>query len=185
MLTSGFPKQIAETLNRISRRIINTEQYMDFLRNRMFRQTLLCHKDLPLKRNVGVEDVHCLLVASAATPEPEPVDLRPGKKQMFQTINGPKAETDYPLTKSALKILKDHWPRAIDFSDLAHEATSCLRASSAIGDVAEQQSTKVLCQDFLQCYTGNVVEFRTWQADFVTGIQMGCRFGLCQTTLQP
>jgi methyltransferase-like protein len=66
--------------------------------------------------------------------------------------------------------LKDHWPRAIDFSALFHEATSCLRASSAISNVEEQQSTKVLCQDLLQCYTGNVVEFRTWQADFVTEI---------------
>ena len=90
MLTSGFPKQVAETLNRISRRIINTEQYMDFLRNRTFRQTLLCHRDLPLKRKVGAEDVHGLLVASAATPEPEPVDLEPGKKQFFQTLNGPR-----------------------------------------------------------------------------------------------
>ena len=105
MLASGFPKQVAETLNRISRRIINTEQYMDFLRNRTFRQTLLCHRDLPLKRKVGAEDVHGLLMASAATPEPEPVDLEPGKKQFFQTLNGPKAETDYPLTKATLKIL--------------------------------------------------------------------------------
>ena len=170
MLTSGFPEQVAETLNRISRRIINTEQYMDFLRNRTFRQTLLCHRDLPLKRKVGAEDVPGLLLASAATPIPELVDLRPGKKQTFQTTNGRKAETDYPLTKAALKILKDHWPRAIDFNALVHEATGCLRASSAIGDVEEQQSTNVLCQDLLQCYTGNVVEFHTWQADFVTEI---------------
>jgi methyltransferase-like protein/2-polyprenyl-3-methyl-5-hydroxy-6-metoxy-1,4-benzoquinol methylase len=170
MLTSGFSKQISETLNRISRRIINTEQYMDFLRNRTFRQTLLCNKGLPLKRNVGAEDVHGLLVASAATPEPELVDLGPDKKQVFQTGNGFKAETDYPLTKAALKILKDHWPRGVDFSDLAQEATSCSRASYAIGDVEEQQSTIVLCQDLLQCYTGNVVEFHTWQADFVTEI---------------
>jgi hypothetical protein len=54
---------------------------------------------------VGAEDVHGLLMASAATPEPEPVDLEPGKKQFFQTLNGPKAETDYPLTKATLKIL--------------------------------------------------------------------------------
>ena len=69
-----------------------------------------------------------------------------------------------------MKILKNHWPRAIDFSALLHGATSCLRASSAISDVEEQQSTNVLCQDLLQCYTANMVEFNTWQADFVTEI---------------
>jgi methyltransferase-like protein len=30
------------------------------------------------------------------------------------------------------------------------------------------QSTKVLSDDLLQCYTANVVEFHTWQADIVT-----------------
>jgi len=44
MLTSGFPKEVNETLGRISQNIIHTEQYMDFIRNRFFRQTLLCHK---------------------------------------------------------------------------------------------------------------------------------------------
>jgi methyltransferase-like protein len=143
---------------------------MDFLRNRTFRQTLLCHKDLALKRNLGAADVQGLLVASAATPKPEPVDLGPGKKQLFQTIDGPQVKTDYPLTKAALKILKNHWPRAIGFGALAHEATSCLRPSAAVNDGEEQQSIKVLCQDLLQCYTANVVEFHTWQADFVTEI---------------
>jgi len=44
MLTSKFPKEVAETLSKINKNIVSTEQYMDFLRNRQFRQTLLCHK---------------------------------------------------------------------------------------------------------------------------------------------
>jgi methyltransferase-like protein len=109
-------------------------------------------------------------VASTATPEPELVDLTPGKKQLFRTINGPHVKTGNLLTKAALKILKDRWPRAIGFSALADEAASRLRASSADSEVEGDQSTKVLCEDLLQCYTANVVEFHTWQADFVTEI---------------
>lgn len=170
MLTSGFPKQVAETLNRISRHIINTEQYMDFLRNRTFRQTLLCHKDRPLKRNLGAGDIQGLLVASSATTQPETVDLRPDIKQRYETPGGANAETAYPLTKAALKILNEYWPRAIDFSTLFDEATSRLKKLSIPASVNKQANIKVLLEDLLQCYTVNVVEFHTWQSDFVTEI---------------
>ena len=46
MLTSHFPAPVAETLERISPDLLHLEQYMDFVRNRQFRQTLLCHADL-------------------------------------------------------------------------------------------------------------------------------------------
>ena len=53
----------------ISQDLIRTEQYMDFVRNRMFRQTLLCHDELTLKRNLAPECLTGLLVASAAKPD--------------------------------------------------------------------------------------------------------------------
>ena len=40
--------EIEKTLRHISPDMLRMEQYMDFLRNRMFRQTLLCHDHLRL-----------------------------------------------------------------------------------------------------------------------------------------
>ena len=68
MLTSGFPHAVAETLEGISPDIVRTEQYMDFLRNRFFRQTLLCHKSLQLKRDLDANSINGLLVASNTQP---------------------------------------------------------------------------------------------------------------------
>ncbi|NIO41969.1 MAG: hypothetical protein GTO41_18465, partial [Burkholderiales bacterium] len=53
MATSNFPDHIEETLRRISRDTIQIEQYMDFLRNRTYRQTLLCHKELAIDRSLS------------------------------------------------------------------------------------------------------------------------------------
>jgi len=50
MLTAQFAPAVAQTLEQISPNIIQLEQYMDFVRNRLFRQTLLCHKNLKLNR---------------------------------------------------------------------------------------------------------------------------------------
>jgi trans-aconitate methyltransferase len=96
MLTSGFPQEVEETLKRISQNIIRSEQYMDFIRNRLFRQTLLCHKGLTLKRDLGGEDVSDLLVASSTVPNTLPVDMSSEKKQSFRTEKGASVQDQLP-----------------------------------------------------------------------------------------
>jgi methyltransferase-like protein len=140
---------------------------MDFLRNRLFRQTLLCHKDVQLKRNLGVEDVKGLLVASSAQPEIQPVDLSPNIKVSFRTPDGSASvQTNRPLTKAGLVIMRESWPRAMDPDSLLKEAH--LRLGNYTPDL--QQTMPILAADLLQCYSARVVEFHTWQADFVTTV---------------
>jgi methyltransferase-like protein len=167
VLTSGFPDEVAETLDRISDDLIRNEQYMDFVRNRMFRQTLLCRKGISLKRGLGGEDVSGLLVASAACPKEEPVDLSPGAKQSFEAPGGLPVQTEFPLTKAALTVLWEHWPRAIDLDTLFREASRRLGSNPDHRKAQIQKSRRVLADDLLHCYAANAVEFRTWQADFV------------------
>jgi methyltransferase-like protein/cyclopropane fatty-acyl-phospholipid synthase-like methyltransferase len=167
VLTSGFPDEVAETLDRISDDLIRNEQYMDFVRNRMFRQTLLCRKGISLKRGLGGEDVSGLLVASAACPKEEPVDLSPGAKQSFEAPGGLPVQTEFPLTKAALTVLWEHWPRAIDLDTLFREASRRLCSNPDHRKAQIQKSRRVLADDLLHCYAANAVEFRTWQADFV------------------
>ena len=75
MLTSNFPQEVAETLRRVSNEIVRTEQYMDFLRNRTFRQTLLCRKEITLNRNLTPQSVMPFHIASAAKPVSEHVNI--------------------------------------------------------------------------------------------------------------
>lgn len=167
MLTSGFSKEVAETLTRISPNIINTEQYMDFLRNRFFRQTLLCHKDVTLKRNVGPSDIEDFLVSSrATTDEKQPIDFSPQKKVSFKTPDGATVETSRPITKAALIVLKEKWPRAVTLTELISE--SIRRLDDARADHPETKT--ILATDLLHCYSARVVSFHTWQADFVTEV---------------
>ena len=52
MATNTFPAKVEASLDRVSRDRVQREQYMDFLRNRTFRQTLLCHANRPFKHRV-------------------------------------------------------------------------------------------------------------------------------------
>lgn len=166
MLASGFPKEVAETLKRISPNIINTEQYMDFIRNRFFRQTILCRQGITLKRNLGPDDVLDLIVASSAQPETTVPDMSPNTQVSFRIPEGASVQTNRPLTKAALLVLRENWPRALTIDSLLREA--CLK----IGDstLINAQTRAILAADLLQCYSARVVDFRTWQADFTTKV---------------
>lgn len=57
MIVDNMPGQTAQTLKALNLNLLATEQYMDFVRNRMFRSTLLCRADNPLTRAI---DPACL-----------------------------------------------------------------------------------------------------------------------------
>lgn len=167
MLSSGFPNHVAETLSRISPNIIRKEQYMDFLRNRFFRQTLLCHNGFTLNRNLDAHSLEGLLIASSAAPETDPVDLSPGIKQSFRTPLGEPFNTDFPLTKAALWVLSKHWPKAINLERLRIESRQQLGIMDE-KDISMNQKWNTTCGDLLHCYTLNNIDLHAWQANFKT-----------------
>ena len=170
MFSSSFPAETAETLDQLSQDLIRTEQYMDFVRNRMFRQTLLCHDDLTLKRSLSAADLTGLLVASAASPTEEPVNLRPGASQTFRRPQGPSLTTNHPLTKAALMVLSRHWPRAMGLETLVAEALTLLGEHQFLAETDLQLSLEAFGDHLLQGLLRGYLELHTWQADFTTSV---------------
>ena len=84
MLASNFPPQVRETLKRIAPDLVRMEQYMDFVRNRTFRQTLLVHGEQVLNRNLSHEHVRRFYIASAAKPVSEKPDLHSDTMEQFR-----------------------------------------------------------------------------------------------------
>jgi methyltransferase-like protein/2-polyprenyl-3-methyl-5-hydroxy-6-metoxy-1,4-benzoquinol methylase len=56
MFLGNLPQKAAEKLSTIDN-IVRAEQYMDFVSNRRFRRTLLCHEDVILNRNITSEKI--------------------------------------------------------------------------------------------------------------------------------
>jgi methyltransferase-like protein len=170
MMTSGFPQEVSDTLNRISRDIIRVEQYMDFLRYRYFRRTLLCHKEQPLERNLKTLEMQGFLISSAAKPSSDPVNLSPGVKESFRLPSGANIETEFPITKAAFLVLKEQWPRAIEMSALFEKAKREIEGMGFHKKENDGELRRVLFVDLLHCYSLNLVEFHTWQGNFTNEI---------------
>ncbi len=74
MVPGNFPAEVSNVLHMLSYDLIHLEQYMDFLRNRMFRQTLLCHKNVQANYALRGEQLAAFHVASPAKPARAPAD---------------------------------------------------------------------------------------------------------------
>jgi methyltransferase-like protein len=116
MLTSLFPRPVAETLERISSDLLHLEQYMDFVRNRQFRQTLLCRASARPVRVLNPEVLDGLMLSSPAVTDAA-IDLTPGVAVTFSS-GSRRANVVSPASKAALAELTSRWPRAIDVDDL-------------------------------------------------------------------
>jgi methyltransferase-like protein/SAM-dependent methyltransferase len=155
MLAGRFPPEVAQTLEAISEDIVHLEQYMDFVRNRQFRQTLLCRAGLRPRRALSPGVMQGLHVASAARRDgDEPVDLSDGVELTFRHTGSVLVSTGHPVTKAALLLLGERWPRGMVLEDLL---------AQACGLVDRPGGGEVAMQDLFQCYLSGLVELRSLQ----------------------
>jgi hypothetical protein len=154
MVLSGYPPAIESTLRTMSADIIHLEQYFDFLRNRTFRQTLLCRRGTSVNYCLGVERLRGLYVASAArslTPQP---DIYSTAEERFTSPKGATVKSVDPLAKAALVHLAEVWPRAVRFKDLCAAARARLNAGrgSVAAELEVREDSAVVGQCVLTCY---------------------------------
>ena len=160
MFDYGFKDSTRETLKQLGQNRILREQYLDFLKCRRFRQTLLCHCEAPSKPEPVPQKVTGLFISSSANCAGKEHSLCPGVRAAYVTPKGAKCATDYPLGKAALAVLATNELMPTRFDELKRQAVAMLNhAGIAVEDNDEQ--TEKLSAFLLELYSAGVVEFRT------------------------
>jgi methyltransferase-like protein len=119
MQPGKLPAGVVERVERAAggNRILR-DQYFDFMKCRMFRQTLLCRQDVALADAPVADRVRLLHAASAAKPVSPKPDLRPGVAEEFRGGHGSGVTTSHPFSKAVMQILCEAWPQTLSFSEL-------------------------------------------------------------------
>lgn len=153
--------------------VVVREQYMDFFKNRMFRQTLLCHEAAPVSRTLDEAAIECLWMSSRvrlleggldgegedgrahgetrAVPEGAPPAAHPDG-DTFVTPEGFSMTTSEPLVSAAMSALAGAWPESLDF------ATLLAGAREASGPEAPSELVSArLCGVLLQAHLARIV----------------------------
>ena len=161
MLTHDLAPNVVAMLSRVAPDLLQREQFLDFLRNQMFRQTLLVREATTLNRTLSPERVLSLHVATKATARPVP-DASPDAAMEFHSTHGSALKTRRALTKAAMSLLIESSPLAIAFDSLCTAAAH--RAGMREVPADERMG---LASDLLQAYAVGVVELRASASPFV------------------
>lgn len=109
-----LPEEVAQELGRLPDDAVVREQYIDFVVNRMFRQTLLCREDVVLDRHLDARRLAGLSFAAALAIERP----SPGEQPTFLARGGVSFRPGRPRLSAALEAIAAAWPRAVTFEYL-------------------------------------------------------------------
>ena len=179
------PESAGRLMSQLPDDVVVREQYLDFFKNRMFRQTLLCHADAPVIRELDDSQLEGCMVCAQVRPEepdaqggedavkdssaraqrtPPPAavsersedDEEGNLNETFITPEGFTVTTSEPLVRSAMHALADAWPASLHFSTLLAAA---LRAS---GPDAQEQAVRMrLRVVLLQAHLARIVRLES------------------------
>ncbi|MDW8215069.1 MAG: class I SAM-dependent methyltransferase [Roseiflexaceae bacterium] len=153
VLPLGLKPETVDAIRSFSRSGIDLEQYMDFLRGRQFRQTLLCHDHLKIRRTLRPERLRGMAVAALMHPESQPVDLAGETPVVFRNLHDIAFTVTAPITKAALLYLAEASPQAVPFETLVVEAQHrAADAGAPLTDVEPSALARRLGGDLLRAF---------------------------------
>jgi methyltransferase-like protein/2-polyprenyl-3-methyl-5-hydroxy-6-metoxy-1,4-benzoquinol methylase len=112
------------------------EQYMDFLRGRGFRQSIICHENATPNYDIDLSRLEQFSVYADVMPS-STVDLRQTVRESFVSSNGEQFSISDPLTKASLRYLGEVYPNSVPLEQLRHSAVQRL-PGSAVKEPTEQ-----------------------------------------------
>ncbi|MGR4893590.1 methyltransferase regulatory domain-containing protein [Sphingopyxis sp. LARHCG72] len=131
MFVSNYGEKVARPLlDECGDSQVRLEQYLDFVSNRSFRQTLLVHSErLPdIRYRLDAERLRSLHIAASLPPR-EPAPVEAGEAAAFGPETAPPLFLHTPAVKAAAKIWTENWPATCSFADLSEAALRTLKAS--------------------------------------------------------
>jgi methyltransferase-like protein len=146
------------------------EQYLDFLKLRNFRQTLLCRSEIAIDRTLRSERVTQMFAASDARPASAEPDFRSTSPLQFNYPSGGSMTTNHPLAKAAMSHLGRVWPQALPFSELLNAARALAQRDTSDGEATLQEDFNWLSEMVVRLYAANFLELHTQAPAFVTKV---------------
>jgi methyltransferase-like protein/2-polyprenyl-3-methyl-5-hydroxy-6-metoxy-1,4-benzoquinol methylase len=172
MVTSNFGPEIEKTLKILATDQIQAEQYMDFLRNRMFRESLLVKSSVNPNWAVNPENLRQLHVASGARavgPDGQPlttVNIATEENVSYRSNSGMTMATNRPILKAVIQVLSEVYSTTMPFDALRKAARE------RIGNVTTDpkqivEDTNMIAVGLLNCYmSSDLVELHGMPIQF-------------------
>lgn len=153
---------VRESLSELARGdVIAFQQYLDFVRYRRFRQTLVCHAELRLRREGVVARARKLRVASPLRAGAEQPD---GAVEFTNLRGAGKLTTNNPTIIAVLRRLEEIWPHAESFEKLVNTILPL------VPDAEQIEAVEGIAQAILKLAGNTMADLRTFDPPLAAGI---------------
>lgn len=117
---SNFPENVRDFLGSHATNIIELEQFLDFFRNRTFRQTLLVHDNVQIERRVKPQQLAKLLITSPMVQSPaQPEDGVPNGTKFATRSDELSFVSNDAITVASFSLLTEAYPAEYGLVELA------------------------------------------------------------------
>jgi methyltransferase-like protein/SAM-dependent methyltransferase len=161
---ADLPVEVQQTLRQLSSDRLHLEQYLDFLRNRTFRRTLLVHDSVSLNRAPHADIVSRFKFSALAFPVANDPEVRSAKIEHFQTEEKCSCSTSQPVVKAMLVTLYRAWPGALTFAEILDAV------GTQIDPMPEGQLRPFLAKAVVQFYLNALVEMHMHVPEFTARV---------------
>jgi methyltransferase-like protein/SAM-dependent methyltransferase len=165
MFPSNLPAGVEDQMHAVRHDQIAVEQYIDVLRNRAFRMSLLCHDSVPLRMRSTASALGELFFQGAFRPCGTQVDLRGEHEESFETGDGNVTSSTVGVVKAAMLHLGAAWPASKSLEALDRAVARSLDQEP--GELAPSDR-QTLEQFLIESLAAGLVEARSLPSDFVT-----------------
>jgi SAM-dependent methyltransferase len=141
--TGQMLKDLAE------KNLLLKEQYLDYLKLRRFRMTLLCHSTTPRSVKPDPDVIRKLSVTCQAETIPSSPTFAPGERVQFKAPKGAVATFEHEFINAAFVTLTDNFPHTLSFDELVEAAHHLLGNRARELDAAYRTDlTRVLVESY-------------------------------------
>jgi methyltransferase-like protein/trans-aconitate methyltransferase len=174
MVAANYGPAVEENLARVAPDLISMEQHLDLLRNRAFRQTLLCHREVAVVRRIDPDQFAKLFLAAQIRPRSPTPEIASTAVEQFETPRGVVVSSPSPALKAALSHLGRAWPHAVAFDELAQSAAAALAAGSnppaGVPPGLSAEDRAALVHNLMQCSSIGAIDLYSDADSFVTRV---------------
>ena len=143
-LPAFLGEEIEQLLNFISDPVERL-QHTDFLLNRNFHQSLLCHQTQQPSRQPDIKELRNFAWIADLHPS-ERLDLDQIKPTPFIHQEGHEYKISHPLTKAGLALLEASFPSPVSYAELTDQAAKRVRSKG--GEQFAEQEDEMLSELF-------------------------------------
>ncbi len=135
----SFAPEVQEMLESIAPNLLEKEQYMDFVRNRAFRQTLICHASAKPNYDVDGTQLVKLFAASKTVARSANDESADAGQLVFALPDGLTLTTPSKTVQHSLKTLGQVWPARVSVSQLiATSIRETVPRNTAANEIEEE-----------------------------------------------